>query len=324
MITIQSGKLIIPEDERFVGFAGDNAAVTRQFLLKDRAEEGCTYSLCLRFDDDTAAVVPLSAVISGADTVLTWEVGREDIRRTGIVMAQIRIADSDGDITHTTRDYFMVGASAETDDDGSDIEYITRSELDRALRSAAATAPYVGDDGYWYVYDADEQGYKKTSYHISGYQVDDQMSGVSDNPVSNREIKRYVDAAASAAAAATASAASACNVYAAAYADAIASGMVPDTLKIAGIPLSGDISASDLMNSIYRQVFISLVVPGSTRGYIAQYGLDGQDHPVVCIMGNEWERIATYSELTTGLAGVYSKSEIDAMLGSIETLLASV
>lgn len=324
MITIRSGKLIIPENERFVGFAGDNAAVTRQFLLKDRADEGCTYSLCLRFDDDTAGTVPLVAVTDGSDTVLTWRVRREDIRRTGIVMAQVRIAGSDGDITHTTRDYFMVGASAESDDDGADIELITRTELNRAMQQASATAPYIGEDGFWYVYDADEQTFVKTAYHISGHDVDEQMSDESTNPVRNCEIKRYVDACAADEASARASAVSACNRYAAIYADAAAAGRVPNTLRLAGIPLNADISAKDLADNIYRQIFPSLVVPGTTHGYIAQYGLDCNGHPVVCIMGSEWVRLATSAELTAGLAGVYSKSEIDAMIGGIESQLAAI
>ena len=53
MITIQSGKLMIPENERFIGFAGDDRAVVKTILLpQDHSDDDCVYTLFLKFDDD--------------------------------------------------------------------------------------------------------------------------------------------------------------------------------------------------------------------------------------------------------------------------------
>ena len=61
MITIQNGKLMIPDSDRFVGFAGDNTVNTKQFTMIDFTQENCAFTLCMRFDDDTVRSVPLSA-----------------------------------------------------------------------------------------------------------------------------------------------------------------------------------------------------------------------------------------------------------------------
>ena len=314
MITIQSGKLLIPEHERFVGFAGDNSVNTKQFLFKNRAAENCTYTLCLRFDDDSVTTVELDDELDGSDTILTWRVAREHILGTGIVMAQIKFADGDGNVSHTTRDYFMVGSSVELDDDGAELEKVTRAQLevsiDRVMQTVAAAAPCVGEDGYWYIYDPDTQQHKKSAYHVSGLTVDDSMSGESANPVSNRVIKQFVDAVAHD-----------CNVYASAYTDAAVSDKVRNSLTIAGISLKENISAKALVDNLCQRIFATLVVPGTTRGYVGQYGLSHLDEPVVCIMGNDWVKLATSEQLQTQMSLVYSKSDIDEMLGDIESAL---
>ena len=69
MITIQSGKLCIPDIDRFVGFAGDDSVMTKQLVLLNRASDSCTYSLCLRFDNDSVCTVPLTASVDGDDVV---------------------------------------------------------------------------------------------------------------------------------------------------------------------------------------------------------------------------------------------------------------
>lgn len=212
MITIQNGKLIIPDEDRFVGFAGDDSIREKQFVLRDSAEQDCAYTLCLRFDDDTVRTVTLSSEISGGDTVLSWNIRGEDICSAGVVQAQIKIADSDGSIGHTTKDFFLIGSAVELNDDGSEGEYVTPSMLEHSIEQAvqtlSSTAPYIDEDGYWCVYDAESGEYVRTDYHVSGITPDSAMSDVSDNAVSNRVIKRYAD-----------DKASACNAFAASYTD---------------------------------------------------------------------------------------------------------
>ena len=51
MIEITFGKMNIPENERFIGFAGDNLHSTKTFVLSNVAEENCIYRLYLEFFD---------------------------------------------------------------------------------------------------------------------------------------------------------------------------------------------------------------------------------------------------------------------------------
>lgn len=212
MITIQKGKLTIPDEDRFVGFAGDDSVREKQFVLCDHTEQDCTYTLCLRFDDDAVRTVALDAEISGGDTVLTWSIRSEDIRAAGIVQVQVKIADSDGNIGHTTKDFFLIGSAVELNDDGSEGEYVTPSMLqhsiEQALHTLSSTAPYIDENGYWCVYDVETGAYVRTAYHVNGVVPDSAMSDVSETPVENRVIKRYVD-----------DTASACNAFAASYTD---------------------------------------------------------------------------------------------------------
>lgn len=315
MITIQNGKLTIPDNDRFVGFAGDNTVNTKQFLLLNRVKEGCTYTLCLRFDDESVCSVPLNAEVEGTDTVLTWQIRGEQLYRTGIVTAQLKTVDSDGSIAHSTKDFFIVGSSVEFGDDGTEIEYVTPSQLrnsiNQALQSVCATAPYIGDDGYWYIYNPDAGSYIRTEYHIGNQKVDNAMSGSSESPVGNRYIKQYVE---------------------------------------------------DKVNELRSNLIRTDVIPNVTPGTVGTIGIGPNREIFFCTEDNRWEPLITnvflrdkmnlieevedirYADdgnlflndgilymkyngnavtLVTG-NDVYSKSEIDTMIGNVETLLAQI
>ena len=79
MITVESGKLNIPEDERFIGFAGDNTIITKQIVVFHRYVIGSVYTMCLRFDDGAVRSVPLELEQVGSDAVLTWKIEKEDM-----------------------------------------------------------------------------------------------------------------------------------------------------------------------------------------------------------------------------------------------------
>lgn len=197
MITIESGKLTIPEEERFIGFAGDNDAVEKQIVVIGRSEQDSTYTLYLGFDDGSVKSVPLSAESTGSGVVLSWRVKREDLLSAGVVAAQVKITDNGGNTEHTTKDYFWLGSSVELDDDGAEIEYITASELEKRLSEAASEiesrSTYRGEDGFWYVYDRSQDSFIKTGY-CGTLQVDNSMSSSSQNPVSNRAVTSFIGA----------------------------------------------------------------------------------------------------------------------------------
>ncbi len=301
MITIQNGKLMIPDSDRFVGFAGDNTVNTKQFTVIDFTEENCTFTLCMRFDDETVRTVPLSSQTDHGNTVLTWEIRKEDLCSSGVVQVQVRTADSDGGIEHTTKDFFLIGSAVELDDDGSEMEYVTPSQLrnsiNQALETVTATAPYVDDDGYWCIYDPDRGEYVRTEYHVSGIAPDSAMSDSSNNAVSNRVIKRYVD---------TKSADG--NTFTVSYVDAKAADKVSNTRKIAGLPLTADIKAPDLMAALRPYTYKSNVTP-NVGGIKGQIGIGMSGEVFFCNATDHWVRLADYMELNDKMDLV---TEVDA------------
>ena len=356
MITIQNGKLMIPDSDRFVGFAGDNTVNTKQFTMIDFTQENCAFTLCMRFDDDTVRSVPLSAQRDQGDTVLTWQIRKEDLCSSGVVQVQVKIADSDGDIEHTTKDFFLIGSAVELDDDGGEMEYVTPSQLqnsiNQALETITATSPYVDDDGYWCIYDPEQGEYVRTAYHVSGIAPDSAMSDSSDNAVSNSVIKRYADGKAAD-----------CNAFTISYGDAKTADKVPNTRKSARLPLAADIEAADLMAALRPYTYRTNVTP-NLGGVTGQLGIGANGEVFFCTETDHWVRLANVEELydkmdlvtevdasdvedvfdgnmffcndvpyvkldgdAVALAkseDVYSKAQIDAMIGDIESCLAAI
>ena len=143
MITIESGKLSIPDDERFVGFSGDNLREEKRFALLHHTDRDCTFTLCLRFDDGTVREVVLAQFLYSSDVLLVWEIRREHLYSSGIVTAQIRIEYSGGEVLHTTKDYFFVSPSLDQSEDTG--ELVTRAELTEGLANAEGRARVYTD-----------------------------------------------------------------------------------------------------------------------------------------------------------------------------------
>ncbi|GEM_PF-2004770 len=287
MITIQSGKMIIPEEERFVGFAGDDRISTRQFILpRTRITDiDAVFSLYLRYDDDRVTSAPLSVSIVDSDTILTWNIRAEHLLKSGIVMAQIKYTNGEGCVTHYGWDYFVVGDISERSDDGEEYDILSRTEFEermaQAVRDARATAPYIGDDGYWYIYSR-EQGDYVRSFSASGIPVDSEISGTSTNPIENRAVKQYVDA---------------CD-----------STKVDKTTCVAGVALNSGVTAVDLVEGLADTINPPSVTIGVTRGYPAQYGKTGEGTPVFCTGLNSWKTLAKTEDIPTKISELINDS----------------
>ena len=146
MISIESGKFTIPEEERFIGFSGDNTVTEKQMVVYHRSAIIAAYTLCLRFDDGSLKCIPLEASGTGIDIMLIWRVRREDLLSSGVVTAQIRMTDRDGGVSHTTKDYFWVGSSVDHDDDEEETEYVTHDQLESRVSEALETVrAEIGD-----------------------------------------------------------------------------------------------------------------------------------------------------------------------------------
>ncbi len=122
MIEITFGKMNIPENERFIGFAGDNLYSTKTFLMKNIDDENCIYRLYLTFDDGTTNYFLLDSKVENGSTYLTWEISEDHIMKSGLVKAQIKAFCEDERIFHTSYDYFIVAPTAEYDDEISEKE----------------------------------------------------------------------------------------------------------------------------------------------------------------------------------------------------------
>ena len=338
MITIQSGKLTIPEEDRFVGFAGDNSGTEKQFVLPGVTADNNSYTLCLRFDDDSVRMIPLTKSLGSGALILTWTVLSSHLIRPGIVMAQIRSVGSDDVILHTSCDYFIVAHSAENGEES--YEFITEAELNSRLAVLTELfgghVPYIGEDGYLYVYDLERGAYIQSGR--SRVEVDNTVIPNSANPVESRAIKAYIDSG--------------------------MSSKVNKNTRIAGIELTSDISKTDLIDNLHGNINPPFVVPDTTVGYSGQFGKTADDAPVMCQFTTTWVRLATQSDLSGKMAmapvvntedignlaagqlfmchggvalktqsgftelakkeSVYTKTEIDSLIGSLETILSGV
>ena len=281
MITIQTGKMLIPEEERFVGFAGDNQSNTKQFFLPGVSDSDSVYTLYLRFDDDTVSSAALSPAVNQDGLTLTWRVSARHLLKPGIVMAQLRIADGSGRVAHSGCDYFIVSSSAEFAGDGDEPVPISRDEFEErmaeAVREAKETAPYIGTDGYWYIYSSQAGEYVR-SFSASGMIVDSAVSASSANPVENRAVKAYVDSA-----------------------DSL---KVDKTTTIAGLELNENISPADLAVQLMGNLHPTYVVPGTTFGYTGQYASTPDDppdntrrKPMFCTGMSRWIELAKKSDV---------------------------
>lgn len=174
MITVLNGKLTIPESQRFIGFAGDNLVRTIQFLILNQKETDRIYRLYLTFDDDTVNYFTLPSRLTDAGVVLTWDVRQEHIFKSGNVKVQIKGFSQNGVVYHTTKDTFIVGNSAEFSDNikKSNTEFLQYEEKLNSLKEyideAVLLAPYIGDNGNWFIYDSALGEYKDSGKSSAG------------------------------------------------------------------------------------------------------------------------------------------------------------
>ena len=226
------------------------------------------------------------------------------------------------------------------------------NSIQQALQTVTMTSPYVDEDGYWCIYDTQAGEYVRTPYHVNGIAPDSAMSDSSDNTVSNATIKRYVDTKATD-----------CNTFATVYTDMKISDKVSTTRKIARMPLSSDISAADLMAALLPLSYRTNITPNNsgTRGQLG-IGLVGEVY--FCNADDHWVHLAAYKDLNEKMNliaevssdevdqvedgnmffyngtlyvkfdgddiavakanDVYTKAQIDSMIGDVETLLAAI
>ncbi len=182
MITIQNGKLTIPENERFIGFAGDNLRRKIEFSVQGESTPCELYRIYLTFDDGTVNFFALEGVERDGATTLVWNVLDEHIFKSGLVKVQIKAFSQNNVIWHTNEEYFVVGESAECADffkNKENSEFLRYEQMLNSLKdeieAERVLLPYIGDNGNWFVYDTESDNYvdsgKKSMGEIADYSV---------------------------------------------------------------------------------------------------------------------------------------------------------
>ena len=176
MITIhKSGKISIPQEEGFIGYAGDNLNKTLEFIVEKHTDENCYYRAFLKFDDDTVNYFILNKKIKDGNTILEWTVTQDQLYKNGIVYLQIKAFNISNVIFHTESVPIFVGDSIEFTDylaERPNSEFLQQEEhLNNLLynvENAKEFLPYIGGNGNWYVYDYDTKSYYDTGVTALG------------------------------------------------------------------------------------------------------------------------------------------------------------
>lgn len=114
MITIKSdGRLVIPEEDVLIGYAGDNLNATKEFFVEGRTDLSLAYRMYLIFDDGTSNFFLLSKSIQLGGTKLVWNVTNDQIYKSGIVKMQIKASNTSGLVFHTKMTSLLVQRSIE-------------------------------------------------------------------------------------------------------------------------------------------------------------------------------------------------------------------
>lgn len=204
MITIQNGKLTIPENERFIGFAGDNLRRKIEFSVQGESTPCELYRIYLTFDDGTANYFTLESVECDGTTTLVWDVLDEHIFKSGLVKVQIKAFSQNNIIWHTNEEYFVVGESSECDDffkNKENSEFLRYEQMLNTLKdeieAERVMLPYIGENGNWYLYDAESDEYidsgKKSMGEIEDYSITPEKLSKNYVEYSTAEIRTYGD-----------------------------------------------------------------------------------------------------------------------------------
>lgn len=193
MITIEkSGKIYIPQNEGFIGYAGDNLNKILEFKLINQNNSDFYYRMYLKFDDETVNFFILDKKISEDNTILTWKVTEDQIYKDGIVYMQIKAFNTSAEVFHTESVPIFVGKSIEFCNYLAEKSTSEFSEHEKLLNkllvdilAAKEFLPYIGSDKNWYVYDYEAEKYLNSGVSAAGswekYPLVTAVNRLSDN-----------------------------------------------------------------------------------------------------------------------------------------------
>ncbi len=100
MIYANKNQIVIPEDERVIGFFGDNLTSTCVFDLSDEDTDSCTVSLYIEFPNGTMDAIELEPQQDGT---FVWNVQAQQVLMSGVVFMQVRAEYDGGEVWHSPK-----------------------------------------------------------------------------------------------------------------------------------------------------------------------------------------------------------------------------
>ena len=149
MIRIKKDRsAVIPDTERHIGFENDHLIETRLFCIEDTALADFTFKLDIE-NTDVVSLTPVAAseaAVSGM--LLEWPVTRDALGSGGLICAQLRAFDADGNrVWHSEKMEFTAGESVHTAANASNPATITEFEqIEKKVTQALASMDAVYDD----------------------------------------------------------------------------------------------------------------------------------------------------------------------------------
>lgn len=100
-------KMCIPKSEECVGFVGDNRTEVREFEIIDKALFDFNFKLDLKVKEHIG-IVDLEKIVESDRVILRWEIKKEHLPMSGMLFAQLRAFNENGDSWHSEREHFWV------------------------------------------------------------------------------------------------------------------------------------------------------------------------------------------------------------------------
>lgn len=149
MIKVSGRKLIMPQNERYIGFLKDNLAEKREFLISDKALSALEFRIDV--ENPACTVTPEKTVGEDGYARLTWEIGSGVTSVHGRIRVQLRALDPDGAMVwHSEICDFFIGNSVDAQSQYSDADLSGFEQIEKNVLSSKLAAQSAADEAKQY------------------------------------------------------------------------------------------------------------------------------------------------------------------------------
>lgn len=149
MIKVSGRKLIMPQNERYIGFLKDNLAEKREFLISDKALSALEFRIDV--ENPACTVTPEKTVGEDGYARLTWEIGSGVTSVHGRIRVQLRALDPDcAMVWHSEICDFFIGNSVDAQSQYSDADLSGFEQIEKKVLSSKLAAQSAADEAKQY------------------------------------------------------------------------------------------------------------------------------------------------------------------------------